>query len=79
MALLDWQRRSAVRLDPAYARGPLTPPYRPAQGYPDELGPVVFSGARNGKYAAVRDLLRVWHAGGLCPTEHVFSPFYRRP
>jgi uncharacterized protein (DUF362 family) len=69
----DLQGRIAVRLDPVYARGWLTPPYRPAQRYP-ELGPVVVSSTPNGTYDAVRDLLRLWHVGGLCPTKPNFSP-----
>jgi uncharacterized protein (DUF362 family) len=69
----DLQRRIAVRLDSAYARGPLMPPYRPAQRYP-ELGPVAVSGTPNGTYDAVRDLFRLWRAGGLGPTDSDFSP-----
>jgi uncharacterized protein (DUF362 family) len=73
MASPDRQRRIAVRLDPVYRRGPLTPPFRPAQRYP-ELRPVAVSGAPNGTYSAVRDLLCLWHAGGPYPIEHAFSP-----
>jgi uncharacterized protein (DUF362 family) len=69
----DLQRRIAVRLDPVYLRGQLTPPYRPAQRYP-ELRPVAIGGAPNSTYDAVRNLLRLWHAGGLCPTKPDFSP-----
>ncbi len=71
----DLQRRIAVRLDPVYVRGRLTPPYRPAQRYP-ELSPVSVGGAPNSTctYDAMRDLLHLWHAGGLCPTKPDFSP-----
>jgi uncharacterized protein (DUF362 family) len=69
----DGQGRIAVRVDRAYARGPLTPPYHPGQRYP-ELGPVPVSGEPNGTYNAVRDVFRLWHTGKLSNTDRDFSP-----
>ena len=39
-----------------------------------QCGPVAVSGTPNGTYEAVRDLLRVWHVGGLGPSKPDFSP-----